>query len=185
MSVVDTTTPTAVPTATWQIDPVHSSIGFAVRHLGVSTYRGSFAGASGTIATSAGGLSEVAGEVELANVVTSDANLTGHLQSPDFFDAARHPRATFRSTSIDQAGDDLTIDGELTLRGVTRAIVLRGELVSVATDPYGNEKIGVEVSGAIDRSAFGITWNVPLANGALTLAESVKLTLAVQAVREA
>ncbi len=176
---------TEVPTASWTIDPVHSSIGFAVRHLGVSTYRGSFAGAAGFITTTGGELATVHGEIEMANVVTSDANLTGHLQSPDFFDAASHPRATFRSTSIEQLGEEVVIVGELTLRGVTQQITLRGELVGVATDPYGNEKIGVEVSGTIDRTAFGITWNVPLANGALTLAESVKLTLAVQAVREA
>ena len=176
---------TAVPTATWQIDPVHSSIGFAVRHLGVSTYRGSFAGASGTIDTSDGTISKVTGEVELKDVVTSDTNLSGHLQSADFFDAENHPTATFRSTSIVHDGDDVTIAGNLTLRGVTRPVSLTGELVGVATDPYGNEKIGVEVSGTIDRTAFGISWNVPLANGALTLAETVKLTLAVQAVRQA
>ena len=180
MSAVET----AVPTATWSIDPVHSSIGFAVRHLGLSTYRGSFAGAAGSIVTEDGSLASVNGVVEVGKVVTSDSNLTGHLQSPDFFDAASHPTATFASTAIGQEGDAVTIEGELTLRGVTRPITLTGELVGLAIDPYGNERIGVEVRGTIDRTAFGIRWNTPLANGVLTLAENVSLNLAVEAVRQ-
>ena len=180
------TTATALPTATWNIDPVHSTIGFAVKHLGISTYRGSFPGASGRIETSNGAISAITGTVEIGSVTTQDANLTGHLLTPDFFDAATFPQATFASTAI-VAGDDgaLTITGDLTLRGVTQSVTLVGEIEGQGSDPYGNERLGIAAKGKIDRTAFGISWNAPLAIGALAVAEKVTMVLAVAAIAEA
>ena len=176
---------TAVPTAPWAIDPVHSSIGFGVKHLGVSTYRGSFTGASGTITTANGAVTAIDGTIAIASILTTDANLTGHLLAADFFDAATYPEARFVSTSITAGADDeLAIAGNLTLRGVTLPLTLTGEIIGHVVDPYGNTKLGVSARGQIDRTAYGITWNAPLANGALALAEKVTLTLEVQAAAQ-
>lgn len=176
---------TAVPTATWAIDPVHSSIGFGVKHLGVSTYRGSFTGASGTITTANGAVTAIDGTVAIASILTTDANLTGHLLAADFFDAATYPEARFVSTSVTAGADDeIEIAGNLTLRGITLPLTLTGEIVGHTVDPYGNTKLGVSARGHIDRTKFGITWNAPLANGALALAEKVTLTLEVQAAAQ-
>lgn len=177
------TSPVQLPTATWAIDPIHSTIGFAVRHLGITTYRGSFPGAAGGIETRDGAIAAVQGTIRVADLVTQDANLTGHLLTPDFFDAATYPEAGFVSTAVEQ-GDDgsLRISGDLTLRGVTRPVELVGEVEGVGQDAYGNTKLGLTVRGVIDRTEFGVSWNAPLANGALAVAEKVKLELDVQAV---
>lgn len=175
-----------IPTGTWSVDPVHSSIGFGVKYLGVSTYRGSFPGVSGTIETRGGALAAVDGTVRIDSVVTTDEKLSGHLLTPDFFDAATFPEARFVSSRIEQQADGtFRAEGELTLRGVTKPVVLEGEVVGVAVDGYGNEKIGVAARGTIDRTEFGITWNAPLASGALSLAEKVTLELEVQAAAAA
>ena len=177
----------AVPTATWAIDPVHSSIGFGVKHLGVSTYRGSFTGASGTITTANGAVTAIDGTIAIDSILTTDAKLTGHLLAADFFDAATYPEARFVSTSVTAGADDqLAIAGNLTLRGITLPLTLTGEIIGHVVDPYGNTKLGVSARGQIDRTTFGITWNapLPLANGALALAEKVTLTLEVQAAAQ-
>lgn len=181
-----TLSPSSLATGTWSVDPVHSSIGFAVKHLGVSTFRGTFAGVSGTIVTEGGAVSRVEGVVEVASITTPDDNLTGHLASPDFFDAATYPQARFTSTRVDDLGEGrLHVAGELSIRGVTQPVELEAELEGAGFDPYGNERLGIAGSGTIDRTAFGISWNAPLANGALAVAEKVKLTLHVEAVRQA
>jgi polyisoprenoid-binding protein YceI len=177
---------TSLPTASWAIDPVHSSIGFGVKHLGISTYRGNFQAAAGRIVTQDGAVASVEGTVRIDTLATQDATLTGHLLTPDFFDAATHPEARFASTSITPAADGrLRIAGELTLRGVTRPVVLDGELEGTGSDPYGNERIGLVARGQIDRTEFGVNWNNVLANGALAVAEKVTLDLAVEAIAEA
>lgn len=176
------TTP-ALPTATWAIDPVHSTIGFAVKHLGVSTYRGQFPGAAGSIETQDGSIAAVRGTVEIAGLATADANLTGHLLAPDFFDAATFPRASFASTRVEQDADgSLRIEGDLTLRGVTNPVVLAGKIEGVGPDGYGNARIGVTVKGVIDRTDFGVSWNTVLANGALAVAEKVTVEVHAEAI---
>ncbi len=174
-----------IPTASWSVDPVHSSIGFGVKHLGVSTYRGTFPGVTGRIETRDGALASVEGTVRIDSLVTSDANLTGHLLAPDFFEAVTYPEARFASTRIEQRADGgFRAEGRLTLRGVTQPVVLDGEIEGVGSDLYGNEKIGLIAKGSIDRTAFGISWNTPLANGALALAETVTLDFHVEGVAE-
>jgi polyisoprenoid-binding protein YceI len=180
---VSTTVTTKLPTGTWSIDPIHSSIGFGVKHLGVSTFRGDFKQASGTIATADGAITGIEGSVRVENLVTEEPALTGHLHSEDFFDAGTHPELTFTSTSIDEGGDgNLRVAGDLTLRGVTRPVELEAEIEGVGDGPDGATRMGITASGAIDRSDWGITWNAPLANGAFAVAERVKLTLHVEAV---
>ena len=176
-----------IPTGTWSIDPVHSSIGFGVKHFGVSTFRGSFSGAAGALVTDDGALRAVEGKVRIENLVTEEPQLTGHLQSEDFFDAANHPEITFESTSVEQVeGDRLRINGDLTIRGVTRPVELDAEIERAGDDPYGNTRLGISATGAVDRTDWGITWNAPpLANGALVVGERVAVTLHVEAIRQA
>lgn len=176
-----------IPTGTWSIDPVHSSIGFGVKHFGVSTFRGSFSAASGSLVSDGGALRSVHGTVRVENLVTEEPQLTGHLLSEDFFDAANHAEITFDSTSVEQLeGDRLRINGDLTIRGVTRAVELDAEVEGAGDDPYGNTRLGISATGAIDRTDWGITWNAPpLANGALVVGERVAVTLHVEAIRQA
>ena len=180
-----TATATALPTATWGIDPIHSTIGFAVKHLGVSTYRGSFPGAAGSVVTENGAIAAVSGTVEVAGLSTADANLTGHLLAPDFFDAATYPQASFASTRVEQGEDgSLRIEGDITLRGVTKPVVLTGELEGVGGDPYGNTRLGLTVKGVINRTDFGVSWNSVLANGALAVAEKVTVEVHAEAIAQ-
>jgi polyisoprenoid-binding protein YceI len=183
---VSSTVTTQIPTGTWSIDPIHSSIGFGVKHLGVSTFRGDFKQAAGRIVTADGAITAVEGSVRVENLVTEEPALTGHLHSPYFFDAGNHPELTFKSTSVAEGEDGaLRISGELTLRGETRPVELDAEIEGVGDGPDGSTRIGIAATGGIDRSDWGITWNAPLANGAFAVAERVKLTLHVEAVLEA
>jgi polyisoprenoid-binding protein YceI len=179
------TVTTKLPTGTWAVDPIHSSIGFGVKHLGVSTFRGDFKGAAGSIVTDDGVVTSVEGTVRVENLVTEEPGLTGHLHSPDFFDAGTHPELTFTSTSIEQGdGDALRVTGDLTIRGETRPVELEAEIEGYGDGPDGSTRVGIAATGAIDRSNWGITWNAPLANGAFAVGERVKLTLHVEAVLE-
>jgi polyisoprenoid-binding protein YceI len=183
---MSTTATTRIPTGTWSIDPIHSSIGFGVKHLGISTFRGDFKQAAGTIVSADDAITSIAGTVRVENLVTEEPGLTGHLHSPDFFDAGTFPELSFTSTSIEQTGEDaLKVTGDLTLRGETRPIVLDAEIEGVGDGPDGSTRIGLAASGVIERSQWGITWNAPLANGAFAVGERVKLTLHVEASLQA
>jgi polyisoprenoid-binding protein YceI len=176
---------TAIASGTWAIDATHSSIGFEVKHLGVSTFRGTLGEVSGSVVTDEGAVRSVEGAAAVASLVTVDPALTGHLLSADFFAADNHPQARFRSTAVEATGDDLTVRGDLELRGVSHPVELRGRIEGTAVDPYGNERLALSATGVIDRTAYGISWNAPLANGALTVAEKVRLVLDVEAIRNA
>jgi polyisoprenoid-binding protein YceI len=173
---------TTIPTGTWSIDPIHSTIGFGVKHLGVSTFRGTFKQAAGSIVTADDEITSIEGTVKVENLVTEEPALTGHLHSEDFFHAEKHPELTFKSTSI-EAGEDgnLKVTGDLSIRGVSRSVVLDAEIEGVGDGPDGGTRIGIAATGGIDRSEWGIVWNAPLANGAFAVAERVKLTLHVEA----
>jgi polyisoprenoid-binding protein YceI len=178
------TTETSIATGTWAIDATHSSIGFEVKHLGVSTFRGSFRDVAGTITTENGTVTAVEGTIETASVHTVDDALNGHLQAPDFFDTANHPQGSFRSTEVEDLGNGrLRIVGELELRGVSKPVEIDASISGTGGDPYGNDRLGLSGTAVIDRTDFGISWNVPLANGVLTVAEKVRLVLDVSATR--
>ncbi len=173
-----------IPAGTWAIDPVHSSVGFEVKHLGVSTYRGSFPGVEGTIETIEGAVTSVQGTAHIESLTTQDVQLTGHLMSPDFFDQANHPTGTFASTRIESDGNGkLKVVGELTLRGVTQPVELKGELEGVGPDPYGNTRIGISAAGFIDRTKFGLNWNVPLSDAVVAVGEKVKLVWNAEGIK--
>jgi polyisoprenoid-binding protein YceI len=168
---------TALPTGTWGLDRVHSSIGFSVKHLLVANFRGGFDTFDVTL--DADGLR---GTVDVTSVDVSEPNLNGHLLAPDFFDAERHPELSFRSTAIRTTGESLEIDGELTVKGVTKPVSIAGILSGPVTHLDDSRRIGLELETVIDRTAFGLDWNAPLPNGGFALGNDVKLRAELELV---
>jgi polyisoprenoid-binding protein YceI len=178
MSTIETLN-TAIPAGTWKIDPTHSRVEFSIRHMGIATIRGSFADFDGVI--HGGDEPQISGAIRVASVDTRDEARDGHLQSPDFFDAERHPEITFASTRFEPG----KLVGDLTIRGVTREVELVAQVTGAGTDPWGNERLGLELEGEIDRREFGVSWNTPLPTGGLLLGDTVRLTAGFSAVKEA
>ena len=174
-----------IPAGVYNVDPAHSSVGFAVKHMGIATVRGNFRGFEGTVDAS-GDAPVLAGTVEVSTVDTGEENRDGHLKAPDFFDVDQHPQITFRSTGTDATADgDVRLTGEITIKGVTKPIELTGEIAENGEDPWGNQRIGLELEGTIDRREFDLKWNQTLPNGNLLVANEVKLLINVSAVKAA
>jgi polyisoprenoid-binding protein YceI len=176
------TTVKALPDGSFALDPPHSSVGFEVKHLGIATVRGRFTVVSGTL--TGGDEPRLEGTVDLTSATTDDEQRDGHLASPDFFDVERFPQASFRSTSFEQLGDgSVRVVGDLTLKGVTKEVELTGSVAGPATDPYGNERVGLELAGVIDRNDFGVRWNAALSGGGYLLPDDVRIVVDVSAVK--
>ncbi len=171
---------TTTATTTWTADTVHSTANFAVKHSGVATFRGSFDDVTGTLDLS--GEPRLTGEVDVPSIQVKDENLHGHLQSPDFFDTANTPKITFASTSVTRDGDDVTIEGDLTIKGTTQRVTATGTWLEIEADMTGNPRIGVDIDTTIDRTAFGLNWNAPLPKGGVALANDVKLNVHLELV---
>lgn len=169
----------ALPTGTWNADPVHSDIGFSVEYM-AGTFRGTFSKFAAELVDG-----ELRGAAEVASIQVKDPNLEAHLQSPEFFDAERHPQLTFESIDVRRSGDDVTIEGEITIKGQTEPVELRGTVSEPIGDPYGNERFGLRVETTIDRTRFGLTWNNPLPNGEPALSNEVRLVADLQLVKAA
>jgi polyisoprenoid-binding protein YceI len=183
MSVATTTQ--AIPTGPWAIDEVHSHVGFAVKHMVVSTFRGRFDEYEGELTAGDGGDLQISGSVAVDSLVVKDENLAGHLKSPDFFDSAEHPRITFRSTAIDIAENgELVVDGDLTIKGNTHRVSARGSITAPHVDIAGNDKVGVELEAVVDRRDYGLNWNAPLPKGGFALDNDVKLQVTLELARE-
>ena len=186
MTTATTQTAVSLPTGTWTVDPIHSTIGFEVKHFGISTFRGQFTGFEGRIETADGAVERVEGTVKPDTVDVRDPQLSAHLQSEDFFDVVKHPEISFASTGVRRVADDrVELDGELTIRGAKRPVTLEVEVEGSGTDPAGNDRISLTGRGEIDRTDFGIAFDSRLDNGALVVGEKVRLVLTVEAVREA
>jgi polyisoprenoid-binding protein YceI len=183
MSIVTDTPVTAIPAGAWSIDPVWSSLEFEVKKLGLMTVKGRVPGFAGTI--SGGDSPVIEGSVDASSITTFDETRDGHLQSPDFFDTVRHPELRFVSTGVDASGDELVVTGELTIKGITKPVTLAGRYVGAGTDPWGNDRIGIELAGTVNRSDFGLTWNAPLPGGGFLLPEDVTLKATFAAVKAA
>ncbi|MEH6781363.1 MAG: YceI family protein [Rhodoglobus sp.] len=167
---------------TWQLDPTHSTVSFTVKHLMISKVRGTFDGFSGTIVTSENPAeNSVTAEIDMATINTNQADRDGHLRTNDFFNVEQFPTTTFTSTSIAIDGDDLTIEGDLTLRGVTKPITLKGEFGGIATNPYGQTIAAASASTVINRTDFGVNYNAALETGGVLLGEDVTLNFDLQA----
>ncbi len=174
-----TETRTALPAGTWILDPVHSTIGFELPYL-AGTFRGHFTDVDAKL--SAGSL---AGSARVASVDVKDENLAAHLQSPEFFDAERHPELTFAARSIERSGDELEVDGEITIRGTTKPVELAGTIGDPFTDGFGRDRVNVKLETTVDRTQFGLNWNMPLPNGQPALQNEVKLVAELYFVQEA
>jgi polyisoprenoid-binding protein YceI len=182
MTAVATEIPGLVP-GTWTIDPAHSEVSFTVRHLMVSKVRGQFTRFSGTVRVAEDVVSSSAeAEIDVASVDTRDENRDAHLRTSDFFAADEYPTMTFRSTGVRRDGDDHLLDGELTLRGVTRPVTLRVEVNGVNPDPWGGTRAGFSATTEISRKDFGVNWDAPLDGGGTVVGDKVRIQLEVQAV---
>jgi len=178
MSVTETTK-TLAPAGTWTADPVHSNVSFEVGYAGVNTFRGSFTDFSATLSGDS-----LEGSAKVASVDVKDEQLNGHLQTPDFFDAARYPEIEFRASGLERIdGDRVEGSGELTIKGVTQPVTLSGTISEPATDPFGRERLGLRLETSIDRTQYGVSWNAPNQSGGDYLANDVKLIAELAFVR--
>ena len=173
---------TVAPAGTWNLDPVHSRVDFEVRYL-AGTFKGEFH-EIGAELTVEGERASLEGTAKVASVDVRDENLSAHLQSPDFFDAERHPELRFAARDIRLAGDGkVLVDGELTIKGVAQPVTVTGTVSAPIADPYGNERIGLKLTTKIDRTEFGLSWNNPLPSGEPSLANEVTILAELQFVQ--
>lgn len=178
-------TATIVPTGTWTVDASHSKVGFAVKHLGIATVRGEFTQFEGALELGEDlSTSRAYGSVKTASIDTNESARDEHLRSPDFFDAAKHAEITFESTAIEPVDEDtLRITGDLTINGITRSETFDAEIQGSETDPWGNDRVGLEVTGQISRNDYGMKFNQALGSGNMVVSDKVKITLDVSAVK--
>jgi polyisoprenoid-binding protein YceI len=169
---------------TWAIDPVHSEVGFSVRHMMVGKVRGRFTGFGGEITVTDDGVAIVNATIDVSSVDTQNPQRDEHIRSADFFDATSHPTITFRSTGLRAHGGSTYLDGELTLHGVTRPVTLEVEVGGVTTDPYGLLRAGFSAQTEIERRDYGISINMPMDGGGVVVGEKVKISLEIEAVRQ-
>jgi len=176
MSTVDTQVP---PAGTWQVDKVHSSIGFAVDYM-AGTFHGTFSDFDAAVTDGV-----LNGSAKVASVQVKDENLAAHLQGPDFFDAQAHPELAFTSNAINRDGDRVTIDGEITIKGHTETAEITGEISDPIADPYGGERFGLTLQTVVDRDTFGVSWNNPLPSGEPALSNEVTIVAELQLSKQA
>ena len=183
--MISTGKTTLVPAGTWSVDPIHSTVGFSVKHLGIATVRGKFEDFEGTLEIGEGDESACAfGTVQGVSINTGDAGRDEHLRSADFFDVENNPKLSFQSKSIEQVDEDTyRITGDLTIRGTTREVVFEGVTQGVDQDPWGNTRLGLEVVGQIERSDFGLNWNQALESGGVLVGKKVKILLDLSTVK--
>jgi len=167
--MTSTLTEQALPTGTWTLDKTHSTVSYSVRHSGVSLFKGGLTDFDAALDSG-----QLRGSAAVSSITVQDENLGGHLLSPDFFDAERFPRVSFASTAIRRNGDEIVVEGELEIRGVKRPITLTGSIAGPVAGPAG-EKLGLHLETVIDRTSFGMTWNMELPGGGFILDNEVTL----------
>jgi polyisoprenoid-binding protein YceI len=178
-----TATEQQIPAGTWTLDKIHSSAGFAVKHMVVATFRGRFEDFDATLEAAEDGSVHLVGTVDANSIVVKDENLAGHLKSPDFFDTETYPTISFDSRSVRQEGDEIVVEGELTIKGKTNPVESRGTIVGPHEDIAGNTKVGITLETVVDRTKYGLEWNAPLPKGGFALADDVTLTVELELAR--
>lgn len=171
----------------WQLDPVHTHIGFSVKHMMVSTVRGQFKQYRGTLNIDPADFakSNFEGEIDVASIETGNSQRDDHLRTSDFFDAPNHPKITFKSTSIQPKGDgEFVVHGDITIRGVTQAIALDVEFHGTSKNPWGKTVAGLSAKGAVNRKDFGVSYNALLEAGGVAVGEKVKIEIEVEVVAD-
>ena len=171
----------------WLIDPMHSEVHFKVKHLVISTVTGTFKSFDGSLEVENEDFQGASIEfsLDVNSIDTNQEQRDVHLKSADFFDAEQFPKISFKSTSFEKDGDDYELSGDLTVRNVTKAVKLNVEYGGTATDFYGNDKAGFEVSGKISRKEFGLTWDGITEAGAIVVGDDIKLQINVQFAKQA
>src|SRR6478672_4805347 len=183
-STVDAAGTTQLRAGTWAIDPVHSSIGFSVRHLMVSKVRGIFQNFSGAIVVAEDGTPSVTAEIAVDSISTNNEQRDAHVKSADFFEVEKYPTATFRSTDVRANGDNYVVDGEFTLKGVTKPVSLELEFNGVNPGMGHGEVAGFEASVVLNRKDFGIDIDMPLETGGTVVGDKITITLDIEALRQ-
>jgi polyisoprenoid-binding protein YceI len=171
----------------WKFDEAHTTVGFAVKHMMVTTVRGQFTKVNGSaIGETHEPLgAEIDVEIDAASINTNNEMRDNHLRSADFLDAENYPTISYKSTRIEERGNDrYTIYGDLTIRGVTREVVLEGEVNGFGKTPFGTEVAGVSVKGKINRKDFGLNWNVALETGGWLVGDTINIDIEVEAVKQ-
>jgi polyisoprenoid-binding protein YceI len=171
-----------IPTGTWQSDPVHSRVAFSVKHMVVATYRAGFSDFDIRLSDE-DGEPKISGEARVESIEARDETQRGHLLSPDFFDVDQHPAIRFASTSISRDGEQLTVEGDLTIRGVTKSVTARGEINGPVVDISDTEKLGIDLDTKVDRTDYGLNWNAPLPSGGFAVDNEVTLSVHLELVR--
>lgn len=184
-----TSTLVASPVATtWQIDPSHTLLEFAAKHMMITTVKGRFTGVQGTIQWDQADIARSSAEVtvDVNSLTTGDEKRDAHLRSADFFDVENHPTITFKSTRVEVVdAENVKLHGDLTIHGVTRPVVLATELVGQQKSPWGTEVAGFAATTSVNRKDFGLNWNVAMETGGWLVGDSIKLALEVQAIKRA
>jgi polyisoprenoid-binding protein YceI len=186
MTATDTSTLTGIPgyvAGTWSIDPVHSDVGFTARHMMVSKVRGKFRTFSGELVTGGNPLdSSVTAEIDLSSIDTGSEQRDAHIRSADFFEVETYPTMTYRSTGVRRHGSDYILDGELTLKGVTKEVPLALELNGFGPDPFGGTRAGFTATGEINRRDFGVNFNAVMETGGAVVSDKITIHLEIEAV---
>lgn len=171
---------------TFKIDPAHSQVRFSVPHMVMFTVRGAFTDFSGTIEANVANksLQSVEGTVAVASIDTREAKRDAHLKSPDFFAVEQYPEITFKDTKIIGSGNNITVIGDLTIRGITNRVTLTGRYLGQMSDPWGNVRVGFLAHGKINRHNFGVKWNQVLETGGVMVGKEVQITLEIQAIQQ-
>jgi polyisoprenoid-binding protein YceI len=179
---MSTTILTLVPAGTWNLDPIHSRVGFEVHYL-AGTFKGEFHEIGAELAVD-GDNASLEGTAKVASVDVKDENLAAHLQAPDFFDAERYPELRFTAQDISLDGNgNVSVDGELTIKGVAKPVTVTGTVTAPLQDSYGNDRIGLNLTAKVDRTHFGVNWNQPLPSGDPALANDVTILADLQFVK--
>jgi len=181
--MTNTATAIEIPTGAWKSDPIHSEVGFAIRHI-AGTFRGRFDDFDVELNVD-GPEPHLSGAVRVESVQVRDESLHGHLLSPDFFDAERHPELRFESSALRVEGDGgVVVEGELTLKGTTKPVEARGAIAEPLTGPDGNERIGLDLETTVDRTERGLDWNTALPQGGMLLGDTVTITVHLELVKQ-
>ena len=171
----------------WNIDKSHSEVGFAVKHMMISTVRGKFERFEADVSLDPANIeaAKVTARIETGSINTNEEKRDGHLKSADFLDAEKFPTLTFTSTKVKKSGDDLEVTGNLKIKDQEHSVTLKGELSAPGKDPWGNTRLGVSLSGDIEREQWGLTWNQALETGGVLVAKKVKLVIEAQLIQSA
>jgi polyisoprenoid-binding protein YceI len=177
-------TGTIAPVGTWSLDPVHSIVGFEVAYL-AGTFKGTFRDVTATLTIAEDGTATLEGAADVTSVDVKDEDQNAHIQGPEFFDAESFPQLLFAAEDIELDGEQATIGGRITIKGVTKPVTLTGTVVPPIEDPWGNQRLGVKLTATVDRTEFGLNWNNPLPGGDPALANDVTIVAELQFVKAA